>query len=247
MINALKTSFTNQNCAWQNTTDTSDHVTITNAQRQTVNLLVESSNLSFPAILNKSSSYAHSGTTPQTPSLPPRIENIPGLPALNRKPYIMGIDPGVTGAVAIIDYVTFKLVTVFDFPTEKNSKGRSRIDFLKTAFLIDAYASLTVVALIEEVGQVGTNADPFSAFVFGFATGGVHGVLSACLIPIALVKPQVWKMDMGLSSNKEDSVARAISLFPNEAPKYLKLKKHHGRAEAILLAWYARKHLRVAV
>jgi hypothetical protein len=50
---------------------------------------------------------------------------------------------------------------------------------------------------------------------------------------------------MGLDADKSGSVDRAIKLFP-ESEKYLTRKKDHGRAEAILLAWFAWKHARKA-
>ncbi len=155
----------------------------------------------------------------------------------------MGIDPGIGGGIALYDYEKKRLVNVYDFPTEKDRKGRNRIDVLRTAFLLDSVASLVKVCLIEEVGFQTGKESAHSQFVFGFATGEVHGILAACQIPTATVKPAIWKMEMGLTSSKTESIERAKELFPEDAPKYLTLKKHHGRAEAILLAWYAAKKM----
>jgi hypothetical protein len=168
------------------------------------------------------------------------------ISAAGRRPYIIGVDPGVKGAVAVYDAHAGSLVRVFDMPTyDIKVKGntRARIDFLSLALKIDAYSPMVAFALIEDVGQVGTNADPFSAFVFGFATGGVHGVLAACLIPIQKVKPSVWKAEMGLTANKAESIALAHKLVP-ESKSEIHLKKHDGRAEAVLLAAYAVRKLK---
>ncbi len=56
------------------------------------------------------------------------------------------------------------------------------------------------------------------------------------------VTPQAWKRRLGLSSDKEQSRAMARDLFPQLATE-LKYKAHEGRAEALLLGVYARRHL----
>lgn len=157
---------------------------------------------------------------------------------------ILGIDPGITGAMAIISSgENPKFVAVFDFPTLEvkiGNKLKTRIDLESLSFLIESYSKDILVALIEEVGQISTKSDPFSSFVFGFATGSVHGVLTSNQIKIETVKPLIWKAALGLDSDKSKSIAKAIKLFP-EAEIHLKRKKDHGRAEAILLAHFAWK------
>lgn len=162
--------------------------------------------------------------------------------------FILGIDPGITGAIAILRPENEKLrfVAVFDMPfyeLKVSGKNRKRIDLTGLSFLLDQYSRNTKFAMIEDVGQVGTNADPFSAFVFGFATGAVHGALAMAGVKTEKVKPQVWKNYLGLDADKEKSLNLAIKLFP-ESQKYLKRKMDHGRAEAILMAWFAFKHMR---
>ena len=61
-------------------------------------------------------------------------------------------------------------------------------------------------------------------------------------IPTELVSPQRWKKEMMDGQGKEKSAARfkAMSLFPQLADQ-LKLVKHDGRAEALLMAAYAQR------
>lgn len=158
-----------------------------------------------------------------------------------KKDFIIGIDPGITGAVAVIS--KGKFVAVFDFPTleiKVGNKLKTRIDLDALSFLIESYSKDVFVALIEEVGQITTKSDPFASFVFGFATGSVHGILTSNQIKIETVKPNVWKPALGLDSDKSKSISKAIALFP-EAETHLKRKKDHGRAEALLLAHFAWK------
>ena len=176
-----------------------------------------------------------------------RAENGIGAKSPIRPTLIVGIDPGITGAIAFISssstQETPKFVAVYDFPTKEEKIGKRlklRIDIIDLSLLIETYSKDINLAVIEEVGQIGTKADPFSAFVFGFATGLVHGVLSSHGVKILTAKPLIWKAALGLDANKEKSIAKAIALFP-ESSQFLKRKKDHGRAEAILLAHFAWK------
>ena len=56
------------------------------------------------------------------------------------------------------------------------------------------------------------------------------------------VRPGAWKKAMGLDPDKNYSLDMARELWPT-AP--LKLKKHHGRAEALLIAEWLRRELAV--
>lgn len=155
-----------------------------------------------------------------------------------QKSLIIGIDPGITGAIAFIVLgQTPQFEAVYDLPTVE-VKGKKRLDLVAFALLIETYSKDINLAAIEEVGQIGTKADPFSSFVFGFATGGVHGILSAYTIQIHLLKPLVWKAAIGVTSDKETSLQKARKLFPKAGP-FLQRKKDHGRAEALLIAYVA--------
>jgi len=69
------------------------------------------------------------------------------------------------------------------------------------------------------------------------------GVLAALTLPYTRVRPQVWKRALGLGKDKEQARLRAMQLFPSAD---LRLKKHNGRAESLLLAWYGWQHQRQA-
>lgn len=161
---------------------------------------------------------------------------------------ILGIDPGVSGAIAVIkNGLTPKFIGVYDMPTYKlkvADKMRNRIDLTALSFLLESYSNQTKIALIEDVSSMPSDGH-VGAFTFGFATGVIHGALAMAGIKIAKVKPSVWKASFGLGSEKELSVALAIKFYP-ESAKHLKLKKDHGKAEAILLAHFAIKNMRKA-
>lgn len=155
------------------------------------------------------------------------------------KSLIVGIDPGISGAIAFVKSGALPCyVAVYDLPVHIEKSGKTRLDLESLSVLISTYSQDINLALVEEVGQIGTKADPFSSFVFGFATGAVHGVLASHSVSIQTVKPITWKAALGLDSDKSKSIAKAIKFFPQAASK-LTRKKDHGRAEALLLAYFA--------
>lgn len=79
-----------------------------------------------------------------------------------------------------------------------------------------------------------------STFKFGLAFGMALAMTQRINAPTHLVTPQKWKKDLGLSSDKNDSLAMARKLWP-DAP--LERKKDNGRAEALLLAHWLRLEL----
>jgi len=79
-----------------------------------------------------------------------------------------------------------------------------------------------------------------SMFNFGAAYMACIAVAQRSRDPWMLVRPQKWKKDMGLTSDKAESLDMARELWP-AAP--LTRKKDNGRAEALLIAeWLRRQH-----
>lgn len=159
----------------------------------------------------------------------------------------MGIDPGLGGAVAVVDMDRWALVDLIDLPVfEKPSESRKQgfmayLDVHKLSSLIDMYAPLTALACLEEPGAM-PEQGLGSTFRFGHVCGQIHGVLAGHYIPVAPVKPGVWKSALALSSNKDESRMRAGLEFPAAKDLWAK-KMHNDRAEAALLCAYARKYL----
>ena len=157
---------------------------------------------------------------------------------------VMGIDPGLSGAVAIVSHGLKgpRLVGVWDMPTTepairgaKGPKGKRNINVPELSILIDSHSRALSHAVIEDVGVMSGNEGTVSMFRFGMATGIVHGILGGCFVPTLLTKPAVWKALMGLNHDKNLSREKAAALFPDYAGNFSR-KKDDGRAEACLLA-----------
>lgn len=176
---------------------------------------------------------------------------------------IIGIDPGVSGAIAIMrprdpDAVVFNvldLVDVVDMPTisipSSSKKNRREVDAGGLAKLLCAHEK--PIAFIEQVmAAPRKQRDPktkqlvtvqmgaVSAFNFGQSYMAAKAVCAALAIPYVLVQPKAWKKVHGLTGTandsqlvKERSRQKAIRMYPL-AP--LGRKKDQNRAEAILIA-----------
>lgn len=148
----------------------------------------------------------------------------------------LGIDPGLSGAVAIIE--AGHVVCLDDLPTVQfsNARIKYRVDGSLLAALLKPYAPDIRLAVVERVSARPGEAAS-GAFCFGYTSGCIMGVLGALGIPVTQPTPVKWKRAMLLGSDKDLSRARAIELFP-EAAVRLARKKDHDRAEALLLAYW---------
>ena len=160
----------------------------------------------------------------------------------------IGIDPGLSGAVAVIDdtaeFPENPRVQVFDTPTALVEGEKTKRKHLPPAMalLLKPYAERSdVLAVLENVHSM-PKQGVSSSFCFGEGKGMWVGILAAYNIPTEMVSPQRWKKEIMADQGKEKSAARfkAMALFPSLADQ-LKLVKHDGRAEALLLAEYGRR------
>lgn len=152
---------------------------------------------------------------------------------------IIGVDPGATGAFAILDLDSLDLV-VIDMPTTKVKRGTrnvNQVDAVQLVKLLTPHINEGDVAVIERVHSM-PGQGVVSVFSFGRAAGILEGVLAAMGVPFALVPPATWAKKMRLFGGKDGSRARAMELFPEKAHLFER-KKDDGRADATLIACYA--------
>lgn len=157
---------------------------------------------------------------------------------------VLGVDPGISGAIASFNAASGKLMSVHDMPSLTRG-NRHEVDTFRLASIVDLFARSMVLAVVEDVGGMtyidkrGERRGQGSAasFAFGKSTGVVIGVIAAYMVPIRYVSPSAWKIAMGLSADKDLSRTRAGALFPTFKDEF-KRKKDDGRAEAALMAYY---------
>jgi crossover junction endodeoxyribonuclease RuvC len=142
---------------------------------------------------------------------------------------IAGIDPGKTGAIAML-YDDGTLY-VEDMPVFDRSINGAAIASILRDFPADHI-------FIESSNSFGMGRQ--SAYNFGQGVGVLKGVMAALDIPYSIVSPARWKNDLGLGRDKSAARAAATRLFPRYADKFLR-KKDDGRAEAALIAHWGTK------
>lgn len=140
---------------------------------------------------------------------------------------IMGLDPGVSGAIAFYDRCAQSIVA-YDVPV-----AAGEIDCAMLFRMV--LEERPDMCVIEQVHAVKGNGVA-SSFNFGKSYGMARGVVASCGVPIHLVSPSVWKRHFRLKADKEESRGLAILTWPTV--HLFQRKKDHGRAEAALLAKY---------
>jgi crossover junction endodeoxyribonuclease RuvC len=151
---------------------------------------------------------------------------------------ILGIDPGISGALAFcLDNrqigCGIQLITTYDMPLLDGD--------------VDAHAICQMikihqpdVAIIERV-HPHPKEGVSSVWRFAAAFATVCTAVALSKIPLTQVSPAKWKKAMGVkggAEGKEQCRRLVIEMLPHQREMFER-KKDHGRAEAVLIARYA--------
>lgn len=154
----------------------------------------------------------------------------------------IGIDPGVTGAIALTDSLRSH-DQVHDMPTFISKGGKTRLDVpaLHDMFadIARGYQDYKIECCVEQVSAA-PGQGVSSAFNFGRTFGVIEAMCVAHGFKTTYVTPVAWKRFWNLpGGDKDAALALARQKFPYLADTRLTRKKDHGRAEALLIAYYA--------
>ena len=151
---------------------------------------------------------------------------------------IIGIDPGISGAICFFENGEIK--DVIDMPVmaegKKNKKQiNSRQIFNEISKRINKYNFIDINVVVEQVSAM-PGQGVTSMFNFGQSFGAIKGLCAAMQLPIFFVRPAKWKKYFGLiNSQKDASRTKAIEMFP-KISEILSKKKDANKADAILIA-----------
>ena len=149
---------------------------------------------------------------------------------------IIGIDPGLSGAIAIIENNT--VLGIFDMPVMAEGKKNKRQ--LNSAQLVNIIKENVkkeeeIVVVVEQVNAM-PGQGVTSMFNFGQTFGAIKGISATLKLPIFLVRPSKWKKHFELiNSSKDASRTKVIEMYPSFAEKLSK-KKDVNKSDAILIA-----------
>lgn len=147
---------------------------------------------------------------------------------------VLGVDPGLSGGLAVVAGSPVRLLEVIDVPTT-GTKAKRRIETLAVMRLLQSHQ---IDHAYIERAQAMPKQGSSSGFIYGRAVGALEACIEGMLIPLTVIEPTAWKKAHALMKcEKEDSRQRAIRLFPGNH-NFFDRKMDHNRAEAALIAWY---------
>lgn len=157
--------------------------------------------------------------------------------------FVLGVDPGLNGAIAILEAKTGKLVQVIDMPVVEVKSGKTMkrkvMPYLITSE-IEQYTEQGARAWVEQVSAM-PGQGVTSMFGFGESYGLVRGVLAGLRVPVELVPPAKWKRDLNVNSGKDGARMLAMTKWPEHAGEFKRVKDD-GRAESALIAHWGLTH-----
>ena len=151
---------------------------------------------------------------------------------------IIGIDPGLAGAVAVLSNDDV-VIDIFDMPTiksgTKNFINRALLHYTLKSHVDSATDATTV--FIEAARPVPKSGEQAS-FAFGMSYD-VPITIATCLgLRVEYIEPKAWKAANNLKGGKDQkkhSITRAIQLYPDQCYYFTRVKDS-DRAEALLIA-----------
>ena len=151
---------------------------------------------------------------------------------------IIGIDPGLSGGIAILE--NNKVKEMFDMPVMADGKKNKRQ--LNSALLVqlikDNIKDIEDTVMVVEQVNAMPGQGVTSMFNFGQTFGAIKGICAALGLPIFFVRPAKWKKHFELiNSSKDASRTKAIEMYPNLSEQLSK-KKDVNKSDAILIARY---------
>ena len=151
---------------------------------------------------------------------------------------IIGIDPGLSGAIAVLEDQRVKCI--FDMPVMPEGKKNKRQvngaqlyhEIYKKTQNIEKKNIKVVIEQVSAMPGQGVT----SMFNFGQSFGILKGICSAMQLPMYFVRPAKWKKYFNLiNSEKDASRTKAIEIFPYFSANLTK-KKDANKADAILIS-----------
>tara|TARA_B100001758_G_C18127726_1_gene462203 strand:+ start:133 stop:627 length:495 start_codon:yes stop_codon:yes gene_type:complete len=152
--------------------------------------------------------------------------------------FIIGIDPGINGAICFFE--NGKIIEVIEMPNmaegKKNKKQVNGAQITNEIInKIEKMDKKNIKVVIEQVSAM-PGQGVTSMFNFGQSFGVLKGICSALQLPLYFVGPAKWKKYFNLiNSEKDASRTKAIEVFPYFSNQ-LSRKKDSNKADAILIS-----------
>ena len=155
----------------------------------------------------------------------------------------IGIDPGLTGALAVLDHhgvpIAVRDLPVMPIP-EAGPKAtvKTEIDVRALYVLLRELvpADESAICVMEHSVSVGAELGEMAKLSLAATKASIMAVLRLQGHDVRRVAPASWKRHFRIGSEKNEALNLARSMYLG-LPE-IKLQKHHNRAEALLIARY---------
>ena len=147
--------------------------------------------------------------------------------------FVLGVDPGVTGAAVLVDTTAMEVVDWLDLPIVRDGETV----WVDGALVLDWIEERPPTrAIFERVNYWKGDPHPGRTSIMIGIARSMASLLLAANVPVNHIQPSAWKKRAGLKERSEAaaiSLARARLRWPEGG---CHLIKHHNRAEAALIA-----------
>lgn len=167
------------------------------------------------------------------------------------KRLIIGVDPGITGALALVQQIGAQtlLMAVKDMPVAQFRAGKAmkshviptQVVGLLKEWIDPAPLDMPVDVFIEEVHAM-PGQGVTSMFRFGHVAGLLEGVVAGLGLRLHKTPPREWQAIARVRKDPDAGRHRASELFPNLSAAFTR-KMDHNRADAALIAYAGAKLL----
>jgi len=159
---------------------------------------------------------------------------------------VIGVDPGVHGALAMIDLASARILSAIDMPArnlDPATKTRRAVDPNAIGRWIEEQGRMPDLVVIEHQQPMG-HEGMTTAFVLGVMFGAISTVFVGLGAPIAFANPSSWKRKAGLLKQDKAAVLPVAERIFGRSPDLQIVRgectkeQAIARADAAVLGWY---------
>ena len=147
---------------------------------------------------------------------------------------ICGIDPGITGGIT---FMSERHMVCKPVPIEVYRVAGKTKKFLSVSSICELLDDYSPSMIFIEKQQAMPKHCNVSTFRTGFGYGIYLGLIIALGYKYTEIRPQTWKKDLGVTSDKDQARQRATELMPDASVCWDK-RSQDGIAESALIAYW---------